>query len=438
MNGGIRMSRPAFAAIAAATLLSATPAAAATPQAAPPSRMAEPIRLDRTRIDHALAAMVASGRAAGVSALIWQGGRENYFGRAGFADREAKRPFARDTLVQIYSMTKPVTGVALMQLWEQGRFGLDDPLAHHLPDFTAMQVYHGKDSAGAPIYRPAARPILIRDILRHTAGFAYGPGDTPAEAAFAAADPLNLRNDLTEFGRRIAGLPLLFDPGDQWRYSAAVDVQALLVEKLSGEPFEQYVRRHILDPLGMGETGWTQPEERFPRLAASYSYDREKRTLTRMSKEETRRFNFNRERRLTMGGAGLVSSIDDYMRFARMLLGQGTLDGVRILKPSTVRLMATDHLDPRIRQRQWLGDKGSVGFGFDFAVRTAQPRNEAENRGAVGEFFWDGRFSTLFWVDPANDLAAVFLVQTDPFEGTLHRDFRAAVYGPDYLGRPGD
>jgi CubicO group peptidase (beta-lactamase class C family) len=143
-------------------------------------------------------------------------------------------------------------------------------------------------------------------------------------------------------------------------------------------------------------------------------------------------------RKLTMGGAGLASTLDDYMRFARMLLNRGTLNGVRILKPSTVKLMSTDQLDPKITDRIWLPGKGSGGFGFDFFVRTARPQTDAENRGAVGEFFWDGAWSTLFWVDPANNLAAVFLVQTSPFDGTLHRDFRRAVYGDAYLGPKGD
>jgi len=148
--------------------------------------------------------------------------------------------------------------------------------------------------------------------------------------------------------------------------------------------------------------------------------------------------NFDPGRRLTMGGAGLVGPIDEYARFSRMLLNEGALDGVRILKPSTVRLMATDHLDARVTQRRWLPSKGTVGFGFDFAVRKSQPQTAEENRGAVGEFFWDGRETTLFWVDPANQLTAVFFVQTYPFDTTLHRDFRAAVYGADYLGPKGD
>jgi CubicO group peptidase (beta-lactamase class C family) len=393
--------------------------------------------INKARIDRALAQMVSSGRAAGTSALIWKHGRQVYFGTAGYADREARRPMRRDTLVQIWSMTKPVAGVALMQLWEQGRFRLDDPLSWYLPEFGGTKVYAGTDSNGNPILRPPARPILIRDVLRHTAGFGYGPGQSYPEKMFAAADPLNLRHDLPEFGRRLASVPLLFDPGSKWHYSAAVDLQALLVQKLSGQPFEDYVRQHVLDPLRMKETGWTQPEERFGRLAAAYVKGSDGK-LERKSEADIRRLNFDPSRKLTMGGAGLVSSLDDYMRFARMLLGGGSLDGVRILKPSTVKLMATGQLDARITERDWLPSKGNGGFGIDFAVRTGRPKSPEENRGAVGEYFWDGAWSTLFWVDPANKLTAVFFVQTDPFDGSLHHDFRRAVYGDSYLGPKGN
>lgn len=401
----------------------------------PDASLAEPLRLDPKRIDKALSGMVDSGRAAGVSALVWKDGREAYFGSAGFADREASRPMSRDTIAQIYSMTKPVTGVALMQLWEQGKFGLDDPLSRYLPDFESMRVYAGKDAAGAPMYRPAARPIFIRDVMRHTAGFAYGPGNTPAHDAYVKADPLALTNDLAEMGKRLAKAPLLFDPGARWSYSIAVDVQALLVETLSGLKFADYARQHVLEPLGMRDTAWREPDERLPRLAALYRTSDGK--LVREAAAAARRLNFQ-DNRLTGGGFGLASTVDDYMRLARMLLNRGELDGTRLLKPSTVKLMSTDQLDPRITDRGFLPSKGSVGFGFDFAVRISQPRTAQENRGAVGEFFWDGAATTLFWVDPVNRLAAVFFTQKMPFDGTLHRDIRAAVYGPDYLGPRGD
>ena len=228
------------------------------------------LSLDLKRIESALSGMVDGGRAAGVSVLIWKDGREAYFGSAGFADREAGRRMSRDTIAQIYSMTKPVTGVALMQLWEQGKFGLDEPLYRYLPEFEGIRVFAGKDAAGSPIYRAPARPISVRDVMRHTAGFAYGPGNTPAHDAYVKADPMSLEIDLVEMGKRLAKVPLLFDPGTRWSYSIAVDVQALLVETLSGQKFAAYVRQRVLEPLGMRETAWREPDERLPRLAALY------------------------------------------------------------------------------------------------------------------------------------------------------------------------
>lgn len=414
------------------TLPSTTSPALAQNKTAPSDRF----HVVKSRIDHILSQMVADGRAAGVSALVWKDGREAYYGHSGLADVEAKRPMRRDTLVQIYSMTKPVTGVALMQLWEAGKFGLDDPLSRYLPEFSNMLVQDGADPDGQPLWRQAKRQITIRDILRHTAGFAYGGGESAAQKAYAAADPLARTHDLSEFGRRLSRVPLMYDPGERWFYSAAVDVQGLLVERLSGQRLDTYVRENILIPLKMHETDWEQPGERFERLAVTY-YRSSSGRLVRSSDADLRAMNFPKPP-LTMGGAGLVSSIDEYMRFARMLLNEGELDGVRILKPATVRLMATDHLDPRITDTSWLPSKGNVGFGFDFAVRTGQPKNAQEARGAVGEYFWDGAASTLFWVDPHNKLAAVFYVQTVPHQASLAFDIRRAVYGDDYLGPKGN
>ena len=422
------------ASLIALSLLAATPAAFAPPAFAQ-SAQAETVKIDKARIDAALQQMIASDRAVGVSALVWQDGRQVYIGSAGLADRAANRPMARDTIAQIYSMTKPVTGVALMQLWEAGKFRLDDPLAKYLPEYADMRVYAGKDETGQPRYVPAERPITVRDTMRHTAGFAYGAGPTPAHDAYVAAAPLALDIDLAEASRRLATVPLLYHPGTQWEYSIAVDVQAALVEKLSGQDFADYVRTHIFGPLKMTETAWRQPDTRLPRFAAMY--ERRDGKMVQQDAATARTLNF-RDHKLTPGGFGLASTLDDYQRFARMLLGGGTLDGVRILKPSTVKLMASDQLDPAISERAWLPSKGHVGFGFDFAVRKGQPLTAEESRGATGEFFWDGMASTLFWVDPANRLTAVFFVQTLPYDGTLHRDFRAAVYGAGYKGPPGD
>jgi len=419
----------------AATLVLALPTQPALTKPAA-SQAQTQFHLVPSRIDRTLAQFVASQRVAGAAVLIWKDGREVYFGTAGYADREAKRPFTRDTLTQVWSMTKPVTGVALMTLWEQGKFSLDEPLSKYLPEYADVKVFAGTDAAGKPIVRAPDRPIVVRDIMRHTAGFVTDGGDSGPEKIFAEVDPLNLANTLDQFSRKLVTVPLAYDPGTQWRYSPAVDVQARLVEKLSGQPFETYVREHVLEPLGMKDSAWTQPESRYSRLAAAYSAA-PGNTLVRKSDEDIRRFNFS-DRKLTRGGAGIATTMNDYLRFTRMLLNHGSLDGVRILKPSTVRLMSTNQLDPKITERAWLPTKGNGGFGMDFFVRTGQPLDAAENRGTVGEFWWDGAWSTLFWIDPANNMIVLFFTQKEPWDGTLHHDIRAAVYGANYLGPKGD
>ena len=407
-------------------------AGAATP--APASGgTADVARIDAARIDRTLAGYVESGRLPGVSALVYQDGREAYFGAFGQADREAGRPMARDTLVQIFSMTKPVTGVALMQLWEQGRFQLDDPVAMHLPEFAGIRVYAGTDVHGRPLLEAPQRAPTIRDLMRHTAGLVEGNGAPgPVGALYRKADPENLDNTLAEEVRRIARVPLLHHPGTRWVYSPSVDVQARLVEVLSGQPFDAYLQQHVFDPLRMHDTRYTLREPDRTRLAALYLRS-DDGLMTRVPEAEALKLN-GRRRALTPGSWGLVSSLDDYMRFARMLLEGGELDGARILQPATIRLMATDALPATVgvTERSWLPGKGQVGFGIDFAVRTAAPASAKEASGEVGEFFWDGAANTLFWVDPVNRIAAVLFAQWLP-PGTmpLHKAFRDAVYEDD-------
>ena len=417
-----------FAAASAAWLSLASPAA---------SQEAASYKPDCARIAAFLDRAVEEERTAGASALVWKDGQELCFEAAGMAQREEARPFARNTLVQVFSMTKPVTGVALMQLWEQGKFGLDDPLAWHLPQFAGVKVLAGEHASGTPILRDPHRPITVRDVLRHTAGFTYGAGGNPQNAADRAWEelrPLSPDKTLAEFADALAQVPLLYDPGTHWHYSAGVDVQARLVEVLSGRPFSDYVREHIFAPLKMGDTGWKREMTEVPRLARIY-VARGEPMLSPMPREAWLEPNFM-DKPMTMGGSGLVTTVDDYMRFARMLLNEGELDGARILQPATVRLMATDSLDPRIapEDRSWLTGKGAGGFGIDFFVRTAPPQTPEENRGTVGEFFWDGLPSMLFWVDPQQDMAVVFATQKIPFDNSLHHDFRDAVYGAEYIG----
>ncbi len=419
------MPRSAWA--LAAILAALAPAAASAAQSAQSAPAARSI--DKATIDAALGGFIESKSLVGVSALVYLDGHEAYFGAFGQADREAGRPMTRDTLVQIYSMTKPITGVALMTLYEQGKFQLDDELSTYLPEFAHLKVYAGLDAHGGIVYEPPRRPVTIRDITRHTAGF-YGSADSGPAALgelYQAADPGNSSNTLAQEARILGSLPLLYQPGSRWLYGPSVDVQARLVERLSGLPFDRYLQQHIFTPLGMTSTRYVLQSSDRPRLAALYDWH-EDGSMTR--EPDAKAFEFNsRDWPAKPGSYGLLSTLDDYMRFARMLQNGGTLDGRRILKAETVRLMATNAMPPGVTDTSWLPSKGQVGFGIDFAVRIEPPANDAEASGAVGEFFWDGAADTLFWVDPRNKITAVLFTQYKPFgKVPLHKAFRDAVY----------
>lgn len=380
----------------------------------------------KVRIDSTLNAFVSSGEAAGVSALIFEKNKEVYFNAFGFSDKEAGVPMDRNTIVRIFSMTKPVTGVALMKLYEQGAFKLDDPISKYAPEFSDMKVFSGLDESGTFVLEPAKRPITIRDLTRHTAGFA-DPGHPHLGQLVTKADPTNKNNTLADMAKKLAGLPLTFHPGEQWSYGISVDVQAYLVERISGKPFDTYVMENILDPLGMTNTRYVVPDSNMKKFAALYLRGDDGK-LSKAPVEMANEFN-SQDWPLKPGGFGLTSTLDDYMQFAQMLVNEGTHKNVRILKEETVNLMATNHLSDSVTERMWLPSKGQVGFGIDFAVRLRPPASGDENNGVVGEFFWDGAASTLFWVDPKNELTAVFFVQVIPFYGQFHKKFRDAIYG---------
>ena len=406
---------------------------AAPPPATVPQPPPQPLVIDPAAIDLALKGMVDSQKIIGVSALVYQGDQEVYFGAFGLADRENNKPMTRDTVVQLFSMTKPITGVALMMLYERGKFGLDDPLDAYAPEFADQKVYAGLDDAGQPKYEPLKRKIIIRDVLRHTAGFVNDELDKTAVGdLFHQIDPRAYSNTLPEFAQKFSQVPLAYQPGTRWLYSNAVDVQAYLTQKIAGVPFDKFLELHLFKPLGMNSTRFTilptDPDR--PQLAAMYTRD-DDGTFKRMPDEEAYKFN-GQAWPLKPGNFGLVSTIDDYMKFARMLQGGGKLGRARILKPETVQLMATDSLPKDITDKSWLPSKGQVGFGIDFAVRIAPPKDANEASGAVGEFFWDGAASTLFWVDPRNHLTAVLFTQMKPFDRVhLHKLFRDAVYRND-------
>ena len=382
-------------------------------------------QMAKERIDAALQSFIADSLVVGASALIFEKGEEVYFNAFGQADREAGVPMDRNTIATIYSMTKPISGTTLMTLYEKGAFQLEDPLSKYAPEFADMQVVTSLDESGEMVLEPANRPITIADITRHTAGFS-SRSDLGLNKVSGEADLLNLENTLTDMASKLSKIPLGYHPGQRWEYGISVDVQAYLAEKLSGKAFDEYMREVVLDPLGMSETGYFVPEDKRDRVAAIY-YKTDS-GLTRVPDERVHTINYS-DWPMRPGGWGLKATIDDYMKFAQMLVNEGTYNGATILKPETVKLMATNHL-PAVEDSSWLTSKGRVGFGIDFAVRTEPPQSSEEMNGVVGEFFWDGAASTLFWVDPANELTAVLFIQIMPFQGQVHKRFRDAVYGP--------
>jgi CubicO group peptidase (beta-lactamase class C family) len=381
-----------------------------------------------SRLDSTLQSYVNSGNVAGISALIFEKDQEVYFNAFGFANVEKQIPMDRNTIAQIYSMTKPITGTALMTLWEEGKFQLDDPLEKYAPEFANMKVYQGVDEKGNMILVGADRPISIRDITRHTAGFPNRNDIPGLSELMAEKDARSYENTLTQMAEKIGSTPLWFQPGTQWEYGQSVDVQAFLVERISGVPYAEYVQEHVLGPLKLNTTRYVVPAEDLNRFSAAYQRTGEGE-LTQMPDSSAHAFNLKKWP-LSPGGFGLTSTLDDYMTFARMLVNEGTINGTTILKPETVKLMATNQLPDSVTERAWLPSKGRVGFGIDFAVRTDPPAGPDEMNGTVGEFFWDGAASTLFWVDPKNELVAVLFVQLFPYDGIgLHKNFRDAVYG---------
>jgi len=270
------------------------------------------------------------------------------------------------------------------------------------------------------------RAIKVIDIFRHTACFGYGWEDNPLGQAMRDANLLDPSKPLAQFSRDLAKVPLYCHPGEQWKYGVSVDVQARLAEVVSGQPYEILVQERVLSPLKMLDTGYFVPPSQKPRLAGVYLKD-EAGKLTRQSNTEV--YGFRAEKPVQInGGHGLVSTIDDYMRFARMLQNEGSFEGVEILQPETVALMARDHLPDGLTERDFLPTKGQMGFGLDFAVRIAPPVDASEPFGVEGEFFWDGAATPLFWVDPKNDITVVFLTQLRPFDMDVQAKFRRAVY----------
>lgn len=387
---------------------------------------AESSNMDKNRIDQALSSLVDNNDMMGVSALVYHNGEEVYFGAFGFADKESNTPFSRESLVNIYSMTKPVTGVVLMSLYEEGLFDLEAPLAKYLPEYSNMMVVDGTNEDGSVKLVSADREIKVIDIFRHTACFGYGWEGTYSATIMNEKEILDPKKPLAQFSQELATIPLYCQPGEQWKYGVSVDVQARLAEVVSGQSYLELVNERVFDPLKMQNTGYFVPAAEKSNLTAVYIKN-DSGELTRDNDENV--YGFATEAPVQInGGHGLISTIDDYMKFALMLQKEGSIAGQQILEPETVALMTRDHLPAGITEKEFLPSKGQMGFGLNFAVRVAPPVDGNENYGAVGEFLWDGAASTLFWVDPLNDVTVVFFGQVVPFNNNAHKQFRDAVY----------
>jgi CubicO group peptidase (beta-lactamase class C family) len=386
------------------------------------------------RIEQHLASRyIDQGKLAGTLTAVWRRGELAYLKPQGQRDLASGAPMMEDTIFRIYSMSKPITSVALMMLYERGVFQLGDPVHRWIPEWAEQRVYV---SGIYPHFqtRPVDRPMTVKDLLTHMSGLTYDfMAATNVDAAYRKVG-LRLQGSgltLDTFAERLAPLPLLFSPGSSWNYSFATDVCGLLVQRMSGLPLDQFLQQEIFGPLKMGDTGFSVPESERHRFASNYERapDRSLRCIDEASTSP-----FCQPATFFSGGGGLLSTAHDYLRFCRMLLGGGTLEGARIIGPKTLALMGTNHLPDGGDLTAWAQGSFSettyegIGFGLGFAVNLGMAATSAV--GTEGELFWGGAASTIFWVDPREDLACVFLTQLMPsgtynFRGQL----KAMVYG---------
>jgi CubicO group peptidase (beta-lactamase class C family) len=383
------------------------------------------------RIDDVTHAYVDKGKLPGVQVLVSRRGQLVHHDCYGWSDVEAETPVRDDTIYRIYSMTKPITSVGLMMLYEEGAFLLENPVSRYLPEFAGSQVWSG-GTADAPQKRPAERPITVHDVLTHLSGLTYG---------FHFQHPLDelyRRHGLGDFGRepdydlaegieRLASLPLLFDPGTRWNYSMSTDVCGRLIEVLSGQSLDIFFQERILGPLGMVDTGFAAPEGDLDRCSVLYVRGADRR-LQKMAGPKT----MVRPPTFLSGGGGLVGTGRDYLRFTHMLLNGGELDGIRLLSPRTVAYMTRNHL-PGGRLLNEMGQSTfaelameGTGFGLGFGI--VEDAAAQQNLANEGEYSWGGAASTAFWVDPVDELCVVFMTQLLPSSTyPIRRQLRAAV-----------
>jgi CubicO group peptidase (beta-lactamase class C family) len=372
------------------------------------------------RIDEHLARnYVDAGKIAGCEVVVARHGEVAHWTSIGSRDLERSQPVGDDTIWRIYSMSKPITGVALMSLYEHGLFQLNDPVHRFIPEWRDLKVKEKAEDGSSRLVDPQ-RPMSVRDLLMHMSGLGYGVRRADSAAVqgqeAAPASPLDSNATLATMVERLAERPLQFHPGTRWLYSVSTDICGRLVEILSGKRFDEYLQDELFGPLGMVDTGFVVPDDKVDRFAANYRRGADKK-LSLL--EDPKTSAYRKERAFLSGGGGLVSTTADYLRFCQMLANGGELDGHRILGPKTVELMTTNHLpgDGQLRDFAMPNGYGEVGFdGMGFGLTMAVTKTPAQTQviGSAGEYMWGGAASTIFWVDPVEDLIVVFMTQLMP------------------------
>jgi CubicO group peptidase (beta-lactamase class C family) len=353
---------------------------------------------------------VADGKLAGVIVMINRGGRMVHTSVVGDRGIDDKRPLEIDHLFRIYSMTKPITAVAAMQLYEQGKFSLNDPVSKFVPELSNLKVWNEDGELSEP-----NEPITMFNILTHTAGFSYGFNPTdPVDKMYREADLFSTKG-LTEFAEKLAELPLRYQPGERWHYSVAVDVTGLVIERISGMPFDEYLARNIFEPLGMEDTFFEVPESKLDRFLPNHFWNRgEEKLFTIPADQRAGTARYTSGVTLFSGGGGLVSTAHDYMRFAEMLRNGGEFHGTHILSPKTINFMTQNQL-PEDAAAVGSGERPTnrafrgVGFGLGFGVVLDPVESRA--LGSAGSYSWGGAAGTIFWVDPVEDMVVIGMIQ---------------------------
>jgi CubicO group peptidase (beta-lactamase class C family) len=408
--------------------VAATASCAAHRQPALPLARAESLGLSPAaleQIERTLRPFLDSGRVSGIYAVIARHGQIGYERTLGWLDVAERKPLRRDAIFRVYSMTKPVVAAGILRLVEDGRIGLDDPVSRHLPAFASVKVFAG-GTADSPVLREPESPITVRQLLNHTSGLAYGLTAGPVDTIFTRAQLYDAGRTLEQFADSLARIPLLFSPGTRWSYSSGLDVAGRVIEAASGQPLDRFLDEQVFRPLGMRDTGFRIRPEMRGRLVSVYTRGPDG-VLQALTNDGLLAM-FEPEARFLWGSGGLLSTPDDYLRFAQMLLNGGALGAIRVLRPETVALMTHNTLPPELTPVSYssLGDR-TYGFGLGVAVRVDS--TGAARPGPVGIFRWSGYLGTYFWVDPVNDLIAMVWTQLSPGSRVpLEARFQELVY----------